>query len=336
MGKTTLYRYLKKKIKLRSISETLKIQSRKNFPINEIIRLYIEEKFSIKMLSEIFSISQNTIRKILLENNVILKDWGEINHLFRTTFTKPKVSLTENEKAYITGLVVGDFAVYQKSKYTLRITTASTISEFISMNREIFEKYGHVMQTFDKYNNSEKVTVDLDFESFKFLFDAKKNCRFLENTNEEQFFYFLAGFIDAEGSISIYRRKLRNCIEFSIQVYNTDLYILKIIKSKLEEFGFNPLLVKIRGKGKTYYKGKLFVHNYDEYRVSLGRKFEIQKLLKLIQLKHTGKMANKEMILYLLENKVTKINDFLKIEQNHPFTLPKAKNFTTGLEIPDK
>lgn len=314
LGKTTFYRNLKKRIKLRSISETLKLQNRKSLPMNEIIRLYVEEKYSITELAKKFSRNWYTIRKILIENNVKLKDWGEINHLFRIKFRKPIMLLTENEKAYITGLVVGDFAVYQKSKYTLRITTASTISDFIRMSRDIFEKYGHVMQTFDKYNNSEKITVDLDFESFKFLLDAKKDCIFLENTNKEEFFHFLAGFIDAEGSISINKRKSRNRVEFSIQIYNTNLELLKTISSKLKEFEFHPNIIKVRDIGSSYYRGKIFNHNYIEYKVSLTRKSEIRRLLELIPTKHPKKLEKVELILYLLENNITKLDDFLKIK----------------------
>ena len=335
MGKNTLYRNLKKRIKLRSISETLKLQNRKGLHIDEMIRLYVKDKYSIKELAEKFSRNWYTIRKILIENNIKLKDWGEINHLFRSKFAKPKVDISKIERAYLTGLVVGDFAVYKKSKYTIRITTGSTIQEFINMIRGLFEKYGHVMQSHDKFNDSEKITIDLDSESFEFLFDAKKSNKFLDAATKEEFFQFLAGFIDAEGSVSINKRKLRNRIEFGIQIYNTNLKLLKIIASKLEEHGFHPHITKTKDKGNSYYKGKIFNHNYIEYRVGLTRNSEIKALLELVPIKHPNKIVKSRLILYLLRNKITKLTDFLRIV-NQPFTLPTAKNFVTGLEIPDK
>jgi transposase len=334
IGKSTFYRNLKKRIKLRSISETLKIQNRTNLPINEIIRLYVEEKYSIKKLAEKFSRSWHTIRKILIENNVKLKDRGEINHLFRTKFVKPKVSLTECEKAYIAGLIIGDFAVYKKSKYTLRITTGSTKQDFINMLVKVFEKYGHIIQTFDKYNNSQKITVDLDLESFKFLIDIKKNYKFLKGTNKEFFFYFLAGFIDAEGSISIYKKQSCNEIGFAIQIYNTDLEILKIIKSKLEAFGFHPNITKVREIGKDMYKNKIFNHNYEEFRLSLCRKSEIKMLLELLPLKHSEKLSKKELMLYLIKNNIRKLNDLLEIINHQPLQFPIGKSRTTRFDRP--
>jgi intein-encoded DNA endonuclease-like protein len=338
IGKSTLYRNLKKRIKLRSISETLKIQNRINLPINEIIRLYIEEKYSIKELAEKFSRNWYTIRKILIENNVKLKDRGEINHLFRTKFVKPKVSLTECEKAYIAGLVIGDFAVYKKSKYTLRITTGTTIQSFAKMIEETFNKYGHVMVMYDKYNSCYKVMVDVDLESFNFLTKIKENYLYIESLSNQQFLSFLAGFIDAEGSIGINKRESRNCIEFEVSIANTDIKLLNIINSKLIKIGFHSKIIKGTKKGTfSNYKGKLFFHNFDQYRISIVRKSEIKELLEHLPIRHPDKLVRKELVLFCIKNNIRKLKEFLTVEKQHqPLTLPKATNFTTGLEIPAK
>ena len=315
LNRKTVTEHLRRKIKLRSLSETIKIKFRRNLSIGEIIDDYTNKNLTVKQLSEKFQLCQNTIKSILVDNGVRLRDRGLVNHLFRTKYPKPKVMLSKIEKAYLSGLVIGDFAVNQKSKYVLRLSTSSTIKSFIEMTNQIFRKYGHVMNIYDKYNACFKVTVDLNFNSFKFLKDVKNDFRNLENISKEEFLHFLAGFVDAEGTLSISKRKKRNTIELGIQVYNTNLELLKMMQNKLSKLNFVTNILRIRKIGKNYYKGKIFNHNYEEHRLSLFRKYEIEKLLKLLPIKHPDKLIKKKLMLFCIRNKITRLDEYLKIEK---------------------
>lgn len=214
------------------------------------------------------------------------------------------------------GLVVGDFAVYIKSKFTLRITTATTIQSFVDMNYTLFNNYGHFMKAYDKYNQCWKIIVDLDLESFGFLLEAKRSClQILKEFNENEFYYFLAGFIDAEGCISVSKRRLRNKVEFNISIYNTDISLLNMINSRLIDLKFNPKITKIRDKGSSIYHNKIFNHNYKEFRITLNKKLEIKKILEILPILHPDKIRKKKILLYSINNKIYRLDEFLNKEK---------------------
>ena len=60
-----------------------------------------------------------------------------------------------NEKAYMTGLVVGDITLVKKSKYTLLLITHTTVDDFVSMFKKTFEKYGNIRVAKPKNNDTE-------------------------------------------------------------------------------------------------------------------------------------------------------------------------------------
>ncbi|HLC45567.1 MAG TPA: hypothetical protein VJI67_01710 [archaeon] len=141
-------------IVLRTKIEGIKLSSRKHLPNNEITKLYIENKISAIQLAKKFNSSKRTIRKILEESGVKLRSERE---RFQNTRKHARIMFggDSNEKAYMTGLVVGDITLVKKSKYTLLLITHTTVDDFVSMFKKTFEKYGNIRVAKPKNNDTE-------------------------------------------------------------------------------------------------------------------------------------------------------------------------------------
>ncbi len=267
----------------------IKDAKRKHLPIDEIVKLYTEDMLSLRKLSKLFNSSKQTIHKILEENNILVRTSEEVI----TTNRKYKRFIfngDEKEKAYLTGLVVGDISTYKKSKYTLRLITNTTVNQFVELFQNTFSKYGHITIRQNKKRIKEfGLSIDLDLKSFEFLIKAKKDISFVNDLNKKEFLHFLAGFIDADGSIMIKRSD--KFLQFVIRLYNTNKDLLQIIQHKLEDFGFKVHIHMFGRNGDIrYYDGKLITYRSDYFAVEVSNRKDVFSLISQLPLRHESKV----------------------------------------------
>ena len=272
--------------------------------ISTIIRLYSEKQYSLRKIAKELLISRGVIRKALINANTGIRSNYISLKLTNTKHQKTPFSGDINEKAYILGLVKGDLTPIKKSKQTLRLTVASTHKSFLNYVKTVFEKYGpvHIYPTKDKDNYKWNMSIDLDFNSFSFLLEAREQSDF--EFNDESLMWFLAGFIDTDGSI--YIRKTGRYAQFIIRMFGQDKKLLELINKKLYRNGYHPNLYISAKKGEVRKSlSRTIVYNKDYYILELSRKKEVIKLMNSLPLQHPEKIARKKILGDLSNKRVT-------------------------------
>jgi cyclophilin family peptidyl-prolyl cis-trans isomerase len=97
--------------------------------------------------------------------------------------------------------------------------------------------------------------------------------------NEENFFSFLAGYADCEGSWSIIREG-QNSFSSQFTISSEDKLILNQLVSKLRQLGIKAHLYLSRKKGDKTNFGK---YSRDLYSLTIYRKVDIAKLIMKLQ-----------------------------------------------------
>jgi hypothetical protein len=107
------------------------------------------------------------------------------------------------EKAYLIGFRLGDLTV-RRAELSIEVIMTTTRQEQIDLLHELFDQYGHV---YEHHRPDGKVFMQVRLNnSFGFLIPKDDRVPDWILADEECFFAFLAGYVDAEGSIKVDRR----------------------------------------------------------------------------------------------------------------------------------
>ena len=270
---------------------------------NETIAKVIEEYnnvHSVRELSRRFKIDRAKIRMILRDNGIEIKDSRSALIAMNIIKEKSKITLSSNEKAYLYGLVLGDLTPVRKSNYTLKLITYSTHKTFMDLLYRTFEKYGVTSYKETKNKDRYRFHTHIDLDSFSFLLNSKDEV-IPDWITSENFFDFLAGFIDSDGSVIL--RKSGKYFQFVIRFFGQNLNLLNEIKKKLKFLGYNLSIHKGHSKGDvSYHKGIKFEYNKDYFTLEVYKKSQTIDLLNKIPIRHPEKIAKREMI-FSVENR---------------------------------
>lgn len=277
----------KYKIPRRTYSEAKAIQRRK-ISSEELKRLYIKEKKSLRELGGYVKTRPTTIKRMLTELGVHLREPGEaiLKHE-RKSFSEDMV-----EKFYLIGLRVGDLHARKDSR-NIVVSVSSTHPSMIELMHKLFSKYGNYYKMVHKtrfgYEWSIKYILD---SSFEFLLD-KTQVKI--PTQRELFLSFLAGYADAEGCWKTTRGS-KGHIEFRFELESQDLKILEQIYSTLIKLGFTPRFYLTRRKGS---KTGTFIFRKNVYRVSLLKRAEVIRLAQTLLpfIRHREKIEKVKLLL---------------------------------------
>ncbi len=295
----TLGYHLKKSgLKLRSDLEGVILRKRKHISTPKLLEDY-ESINSIRELSRTFRFGRGTIKKILKENGIVIKDSRSALIAIGYIKEKNKFVLSPQEKAYLYGLVLGDLTPVRKSNYTLKLITHSTHKTFMDLLQRTFEKYGPTNYKETKNQSMFRFQSHVDLHSFSFLLDSKQES-IPEWINNENFFYFLAGFLDSDGSVTL--KRMGNHIFYNIRFFGQNLALLNEIKDRLKEFGFYSSIYLTHKKGYARYHNKImFRYNKDYYTLETRKSHTIE-LLKNIPIRHPEKIMKRDLI-FKINNK---------------------------------
>lgn len=267
-----------KRLRQFGIRSRLPGTARVNITKNQLEQLYLKQKLSTWRIEKKLNIPRSTIHRKLKEFSVPTRDISDSHIIYQ----KKNFSGNLLEKAYLIGFRIGDLGVRKQgpNSKTIVVATGSTIKEQIALVNRLFESYGHIWIKEAKYHKI-NIYVILN-QSFDFLL-SKEFPAWVE-TDKSLFFAFLAGFSDAEGTISIFDKRAY----YSLGNYDGNL--LKLIYCNLNRFGINcKKPTRDNRKGKLNSQGYPYRSNY--WSLHVHKK---QDLLRLLQeLKHYIKHKNK-------------------------------------------
>ena len=247
-------------------------------------KYYLNKRLSTWEIEKRYGYSRSTVHRKLREYGMIRN--RAIAHMI---YQKNDFSGNLREKAYLIGFRLGDLRVRKiwENSETIHVDCGSTIKEQIELIKNLFKDYGQVW--ISKLNKRGKVQIECYLNrTFEFLLSKKIPEDLLKD--KENFFAFLAGFTDAEGTIGI----SKGMAYYS--VVNQNKKYLNYIRNKLINIGIEcPKMYLGSEKGTPRIEGdKTYYSNKDCWFLRLNKKSFLYEFLLKIEpyLKHPKKVKN--------------------------------------------
>jgi len=255
---------------------------------------YHLKKYKIPLRKRLEAVSIGAHKKIMVHN--------------RRSFSNDS-----NEKHYILG-ISEDFSVSKESKWMIKVSLSTSRFAMINIFYKLFSKFGPIWKypVKDKVGNYHwRLVTTLD-SSFHFLLKYKKHYN-TETISKEEFFSFLSGLIDAEGSIVL--SKNGKYISRAIVIGSENYELLRKVYKKLRKLKFYPHLYKRKEKLQNSKIGNLEIrYNNPLWILMVTNKKSILKLSQKLSLRHEEKINKLSLMIETLSVKhwkeiETKIED---------------------------
>jgi len=205
---------------------------------------------------------------------------------------------TDEDRAYLLGLRHGDLSVSKPWRGVVRVSTSTTHPAMAELFHSLFEPYGHVYQD-PRYKKDTKsyewnlyTIVD---DSFDFLLDDWAEVWKWVAQKDSTLIAYLAGILDAEGSVGIHSNGTGTSIR--AMFYNTNQELLFFIKGALEKLGYGPTgpyLDKRKGTSTSKYR---IERKKDYYKLALQRFDDAKDLIRRLPITHSEKVRRKQLAL---------------------------------------
>lgn len=258
-----------------------------NVPSKEKLKnLYVKRRLSTWGIERRYGYSRSTVHRKLKEFGMIRN--RAVSHI---VYPRKNFDGSKTIKAYMIGFKLGDLRARKiwKNSETIHVDCGSSINEQIILIKNLFNGYGRV---WIKRIKSRKSYFQIEAylnDSFSFLLKQKAPGWVFKNKG--YFFSFLAGFTDAEGTISITNKN-----QAYYSVVNQNKYLLNKIRNKLIDLGINCTQLNLQSKkGTPKIEGdKIYYSNADCWTLRISRKIYLLKLLKNLEpyIKHGKKVNN--------------------------------------------
>ncbi len=204
---------------------------------------------------------------------------------------------SESEQAYLMGFAEGDLDVRRASGLALMASSTTTHPAFASLFKTLFSAYGPVYQypILDRVSGYRwKVAARLDC-SFEFILPEARKSYPKWKAGQNRFFAWLAGIVDAEGSLNVVRSGEYGRV--GLAVTNQDKRLLNHIRRELTAAGYHP-----SGPYVSALKGQITLgydirYNKDMLVLCLQRRTEVLGLLRLLPLMHNEKVRRKKLVM---------------------------------------
>ncbi len=196
---------------------------------------------TIRKVAKLVGISYSTTRKHLLRQGQLRVRYRAIRYQ-RTPF-----SGDNRELAYLEGFRGGDLNAARTSPNSVMARVSTTHPAMLELFQQTFDAHGHcnvVPRRVFLTGYDWQVRVYLD-NTFGFL--IKKPNSIPES--RENFFAFLAGLADSDGSWIASRDKGKS--KYALVIKSEELDLLRTVRIKLESLGFHPALHLDKEKGTS-------------------------------------------------------------------------------------
>ncbi len=238
-------------------------------------------------------VSPVTVFLHLRKKGVRLRD--KIDALIETITKHPKTPFSGDpmEKAYLMGFSAGDLYAMRHGR-AIRVKTGTTRPAMAELFKQLFGKYGFVRMSpreakLVRYEWS--LEVDLD-NSFAYLLDRKDDVPKWIIGDSKLFFRYLAGFVDAEGSILMHRKHHGANLGFEVTITNTNSNLLSTLKKKLSEQGYSAKL-GLAGYSRLSNAGR------PVWRLMMWRRDDVELLLRNLAIMHPERKRKRAVALKL-------------------------------------
>lgn len=251
-------------------------------PKSELKDLYIKKSLSSRKIAKIYKCAYSTIDRKIKGYGFPIRNRAESHVLFK----KKDYNGSAIQKSYLVGFATGDLRARRKfpNSETIHIDCGSTKQAQIKLISSLFNDYGRVWISKPNRRGVKQIECSVN-NSFSFLLDRRELIDNWILDNKKRFFSFLAGFTDAEGSIS-----LDSNGRAFYALGNCNKKLLKQIKDYLLKYGIpSPKLQESKIKGRTCF-GK-YIHNQNYWSLRVSKKDSLLNLLRLLNagIKHKDK-----------------------------------------------
>ena len=228
-----------------------------NIPKSQLNYLYHKKKWPLSKIAKKFSCDTVTVFDRMKRYRIPSRTMSEA----LTKYPKKDFNGNLSEKAYLIGFRLGDLNAY-KDGLLIYVQSSTTKNEQLELMKNLFQKYGRIW--IKKYGNAFKFQTALN-KSFSFLVPSKDNIEKWILKSNKLFFAFLAGYIDAEGSITSYKDRLR------VRIRSYDKGILSSIHKKLKKVNMHSTYRLEIAAGR-------YNNNQDFWSLSINKQADVKKL----------------------------------------------------------
>lgn len=188
-----------------------------NIPKELLKQLYCEQKLSSKVIARQLSCNATTICNYLRRYDLSIRDPKEAHRLQvftkfpgRILYLKQDFNGGSPLKAYLVGFRLGDLYVTKVSQglycKTIQINCRTTPPVQLELFRKLFSGYGHIYECKPDKHGALSLVCYVN-RSFDFLLPKQDSVETWIQADPECSAAFAAGYIDAEGSFHLTRRK---------------------------------------------------------------------------------------------------------------------------------
>jgi hypothetical protein len=265
---------------------------------NTLIDLYQKEKLSSYQIAKRLNCSQALIMKKLNIYKINTRTIQQGKALTPPRYERRNFKNTKREKAYLIGFRLGDLHVSKThpNSPTIRVSCNSTKNEQLILIHELFDSYGHVKEVGPDKKGATHIRCYLN-NTFKFLMLKHPNIPSWILKSKKYSMFFLAGYLDAEGTFAIDNR---NHPVFSVKSQDKGI-MSDIHKYVLPKIGIKTRFHFVRPAGSVITGIK---SNKDVFGIFVYNKKDLQKMLKelLPLLQHKKRKTDALKVLQLINH----------------------------------
>ena len=265
---------------------------------NTLINLYQKEKLSSYQVAKRLNCSQALIMKKLKIYKIKTRTIQQGKALTPPRYERKNFNDTKGEKAYLIGFRLGDLYVSKThpNSPTIRVSCNSTKNEQLILIRELFGSYGHVKEVGPDKKGATHIRCYLN-NTFEFLMPKHPNIPSWILKSKKYSMFFLAGYLDAEGTFAIDNR---NHPVFSAKSQDKGI-MSDIHKYILPKIGVKTRLYFVRPAGSIIAG---IISNKDVFGIYVYNKKDLNKILKelLPLLKHLKRKNDALKVLQLINH----------------------------------
>lgn len=204
-------------------------------------------------------------------------------------YAKRPFSGNPDDRAYLLGLRSGGLYADRHGR-SIRVTVSTTHPAMLELMKDIFGKYARVV-LIPKFIRRRK---QFEWEVYSYLHSSFEFLLAKTTGTNDSFLSFLAGFFDAEGSVSIKRGSSPNTTRVVVEVSSTNLGLSRFLNDQLHKLGYHPYFPPkpTRREGDVVGCGP-YTRDFS-WRLSINGTREAVELLSSLPIRHREKTLKKE------------------------------------------
>ena len=197
--------------------------------------MYVEEQLTLSAIAAREGCSMTTVWRRLKAAGIACREGG-----LGPRYARGDLSGDVCERAYLVGFRIGDLHVAREGSRTIVVKCTSTRDEQIELFRSLFGSYGHVYTDEATIARRQRQTIGMEVRlnlTFDFLLAKQDAVPDWVLEQDDTFFAFLAGYLDAEGYICTYLPRGYRTPQVRIEVRSYDAHLLRQLAAGLAKRG---------------------------------------------------------------------------------------------------